>query len=168
MSEVEIVVETPSGSGYKYEVDPSSWRVRLHRCLSRSLRFPVNYGFIPGTLGLDGDPLDALLLAEEPLAVGCLAIGRPIGVLRLRDEHGGDNKVLFTPVADPGFDGVVDLRDLPVVRRREIEQFFSEYKQLEGGQPQLSGWGRAAAARQEIAAAFARQARATASSHHDA
>ncbi len=108
-SVVEAVVEIPRGSRNKYETDHSTGAIRLDRVLFSSIHYPADYGFIPNTQGADGDPLDALILVEEPTFPGCHVQIRPIGVLLMRDEKGVDEKILGVPLADPRFDGIEDI-----------------------------------------------------------
>ena len=145
---VEAVVEIPKGSRNKYEIDPATGVVRLDRVLSASIHYPGDYGFIPGTHAPDGDPLDVLILVEEPTFPGCRVRVRPIGVLPMTDRHGEDAKLLGVPVADPRFAEVADLADLPRHWLAEVENFFKTYKLLEGERVAVGKWkGAAAAAR---------------------
>src|SRR5262249_61727414 len=110
---VEAIVEIPRGSRNKYEYDAGTGAIHLDRVLYSSVHYPGDYGFIPGTRSDDGDPLDVLILVEEPTFPGCRVRVRPIGVLLMHDDKGGDEKILGVPVADPRFDEVLDLKDLP-------------------------------------------------------
>ena len=132
--EFDVLVEIPKGSRNKYEVDHESGRIRLDRTLFTSTQYPADYGFIENTLGLDGDPLDALvLLIGEPTFPGCLIKARAIGMYRMTDEAGGDDKVLCVPVSDPRLEHLRDINHLPKFDRLEIEHFFQVYKELEPG-----------------------------------
>jgi inorganic pyrophosphatase len=132
--EFDVVVEIPKGSRNKYEVDHDSGRIRLDRTLFTSTQYPADYGFIEDTLGLDGDPLDALvLLTGEPTFPGCLIRCRAIGMYRMTDEAGGDDKVLCVPTTDPRLEHLRDINHLPSFDRLEIEHFFQVYKDLEPG-----------------------------------
>ena len=132
--EFDVLVEIPKGSRNKYEVDHESGRIRLDRTLFTSTQYPADYGFIENTLGLDGDPLDALvLLIGEPTFPGCLIKCRAIGMYRMTDEAGGDDKVLCVPVSDPRLEHLRDINHLPKFDRLEIEHFFQVYKDLEPG-----------------------------------
>jgi inorganic pyrophosphatase len=144
---VEVVVEIPRGSRNKYEFDHPSGTIPLDRVLYSSVHYPTDYGFIPGTIAADGDPLDVLIIVEEPTFPGCRVRIRPIGVLRMRDEKGIDEKILAVPVADPRFSGTEDLGDLPEHWLREIENFFDIYKALEGKETRVEGWSDAGEAR---------------------
>ena len=116
--EVEVVVEIPQGSRNKYEMDHTTGRIRLDRMLFTSTRYPLDYGFIPETLAEDGDPLDAMVMLEEPAFPGCLVMVRPIGVFWMHDEHGPDAKILTVPAHDPRFAGRQDLEER--VRRIQL------------------------------------------------
>jgi inorganic pyrophosphatase len=138
---VDAIVEIPRGSRNKYEFDPATGSIRLDRVLFSSVHYPGDYGFIPGTRGADGDPLDVLILVEEPTFPGCHVLVRPIGVLLMQDEKGVDEKVLSVPVADPRFAEVNDLGDLPQHWLAEVENFFETYKVLEEGKTvSAEGW----------------------------
>jgi len=147
---IEVFVEIPRGSRNKYEYDERSGRIRLDRVLYSSVHYPADYGFIPDTLSGDGDPLDALVLVEEPTFPGCLVPARPVGVLDMADEHGVDQKILAVPVGDPRFAEVRDLSDVPPHWLKEIETFFSTYKLLQAEQPEVRGWRGARDAQQLI------------------
>ena len=134
MLEFDVLVEIPKGSRNKYEVDHDSGRIRLDRTLFTSTQYPADYGFIENTLGLDGDPLDALvLLIGEPTFPGCLIKCRAIGMFRMRDEAGGDDKVLCIPAGDVRKDHIQDLSDVSEFEVLEIQHFFETYKDLEPG-----------------------------------
>jgi inorganic pyrophosphatase len=150
---IEVFVEIPRGSRNKYEYDEQARQFRLDRVLYSSVHYPADYGFVPDTLAEDGDTLDALVLVEEPTFPGCIIPARPVGLLYMRDEKGSDAKVLAVPIGDPRFAGIHDLRDVPPHWLREIENFFSIYKQLEEKSTDMSGWSDAAEAHRVIAAA---------------
>jgi inorganic pyrophosphatase len=138
---VDVLVEIPRGSRTKYELDQQTGRIRLDRVLFSSVHYPADYGFIMDTVGRDGDPLDALIVVEEPTFPGCIVPARPIGTLLMRDEHGEDEKILAVPVGDPRFDEVRGLRDLAKHWLREIETFFATYKELESNKSaDVKGW----------------------------
>jgi inorganic pyrophosphatase len=132
---VDVLVEIPRGSRQKYELDTKSGRIRLDRVLFSSVHYPADYGFVMDTTGNDGDPLDALVVVEEPTFPGCIVPARPIGTLMMRDEHGDDEKILSVAAGDPRFDEVRSLRDLGRHWLREIETFFATYKELETAKP---------------------------------
>jgi inorganic pyrophosphatase len=146
---VDVFVEIPRGSRQKYELDKKSGRIRLDRVLFSSVHYPADYGFVMDTLAGDGDPLDAIVIVEEPTFPGCVVPARPIGTLLMRDEKGDDEKILAVPTGDPRFAEIRDLKDLPPHWLREIENFFATYKELEAKEPPtVKGWhGRAVAAR---------------------
>jgi inorganic pyrophosphatase len=156
--EFDVLVEIPKGSRNKYEVDHVSGRIRLDRTLFTSTQYPADYGFIENTLGLDGDPLDALvLLIGEPTFPGCLIKCRAIGMYRMTDEAGGDDKVLCVPAADPRLEHMRDINHLPKFDRLEIEHFFTVYKELEPGKSvEGANWVGRTEAEAEVHASFAR------------
>ena len=129
----DVTIEIPKGTKNKYEMDHHTGRIRLDRTLFTSTQYPNDYGFIEGTLGQDGDPLDAMVLITEPTFPGALVECRAIGMFRMKDEMGPDDKVLCIPVADQRQANVRELTDLPNLSLLEIEHFFSVYKDLEPG-----------------------------------
>ncbi|SHH20972.1 inorganic pyrophosphatase [Jatrophihabitans endophyticus] len=132
--EFDVLIEIPRGSRNKYEVDHETGRMRLDRTLFTSTQYPADYGFIEDTLGEDGDPLDALVLVHgDPLFPGVLVRCRAIGMFRMTDEKGGDDKVLAVPTADPRLEHLRDIHHLPEFDRLEIQHFFEVYKELEPG-----------------------------------
>lgn len=131
--EFDVIIEIPKGSRNKYEYDRDTGRIRLDRMLFTSTRYPDDYGFIEGTVGLDGDPLDALVLLEEPTFPGCLIRCRALGMFRMRDEAGGDDKVLCVPIADQRAAWRRELNDISDFHRLEVQRFFEVYKDLEPG-----------------------------------
>ena len=151
--EFDVFIEIPRGSRNKYEVDHETGQIRLDRTLFTSTQYPADYGFVPNTLGEDGDPLDALVLVLEPTFPGCLIRSRPIGMFRMTDEKGGDDKILCVPASDPRQEHLRDLHHLSRFDRQEIEHFFLIYKELEPGKS-VSGtsWADRAAAEDEIEA----------------
>jgi inorganic pyrophosphatase len=148
--ELEVIVEIPRGSRNKYEVDHDSGAIWLDRTLFTATQYPADYGFIPHTLAEDGDPLDVLVLLDEPSFPGCHVHVRPIGVFRMRDEAGGDDKVLCVPAHDPRYAHYQDLDDVRSVTPfllHEIEHFFGVYKDVEPGKNTEPGrWENAASA----------------------
>jgi inorganic pyrophosphatase len=128
---VTVFVEIPSGSRNKYELDPESGRLVLDRMLFTATRYPADYGFVEGTAGEDGDPLDALVLVGEPTFPGCLVHARVVGLFRMEDEAGRDDKIICVPLRDPMWSHVRALDDLQPTVRAEIEHFFAVYKDLE-------------------------------------
>lgn len=138
---IEAFVEIPKGSRNKYEYDHGAGVFRLDRILYSSVHYPTDYGFIPGTLAEDGDPLDVMVLLEESTFPGCRIRVRPVGVLIMTDEKGTDAKILAVPDEDPRYDGLRDIADVPRHRLDEIENFFAIYKELEKGkETTIQGW----------------------------
>ena len=131
--EFDVLIEIPRGTRNKYEMDHETGRLRLDRMLFTATRYPSDYGFIEGTLGGDGDPLDALVLLDEATFPGCLIRCRAIGMFRMTDEKGPDEKVLCIPVADVRQEHIRDIRHVPEFERLEIQHFFEVYKDLEPG-----------------------------------
>jgi inorganic pyrophosphatase len=129
----DVTIEIPKGQRNKYEVDHDTGRVRLDRYLYTSMAYPTDYGFIEDTLGEDGDPLDAMVLLPEPLFPGVLVEARPVGMFRMVDEKGGDDKVLCVPAGDHRWDLIQDIGDVPQFELDVIKHFFSQYKALEPG-----------------------------------
>lgn len=133
-------IEIPRGSRNKYEYDERSGRFFLDRVLYSSVHYPTDYGFVLDTLAEDGDPLDVLVLVQEPTFPGCLIEARPLGGLDMHDEKGSDFKVLAVPVGDPRYDHVQTLAAIGDHWLREIETFFATYKILEPKQTEVLGW----------------------------
>ena len=129
----DVTVEIPKGGKNKYEVDHASGRIRLDRMLFTSTAYPEDYGYIENTLGLDGDPLDALVILQAPTFPGCLIRARAIGMFRMTDEAGGDDKVLCVPTHDPRLEHLRDINHVSNFDRLEIQHFFEVYKDLEPG-----------------------------------
>lgn len=138
--QVPVLVEIPKGSRNKYEFDKEANVIKFDRMLFSSVQYPTDYGFIPDTLASDGDPLDALVLVWEPTFPGCLIETKPLGVFKMRDEKGDDEKILTVPVSDPLWNHLNTLKDAPPHLVKEIEHFFSIYKQLEGKEVEVIGW----------------------------
>ena len=142
MGAYDAVIEIPRGSRVKYEVDHGTGRVFLDRILYTPMGYPTNYGFFENTLGEDGDPLDVLLLLDFELAPGVLASVRPVGVLKMSDEAGGDDKVVAVLAKDPRWAHIQDVNDIPEYTRKEIEHFFEHYKDLEPNKGvKVDQWG---------------------------
>jgi inorganic pyrophosphatase len=137
---VTVVVEIPKGSRNKYEVDPSSGELFLDRMLFTSTQYPADYGFVQGTLGGDGDTLDALVFVGEPTFPGCRIRARPIGMFVMSDEKGEDEKILCVPLRDPMWSHVHDLDALRPELLAEIEHFFRVYGELEGKSVETRGF----------------------------
>src|SRR3954454_14058451 len=133
MAEDDVIIEIPRGSRNKYEVDHETGRVTLDRVLFTAFVYPVDYGFFENTLGLDGDPVDALVLLEYPVFPGVGVKVRPVGVLNMSDEAGSDAKVVVVPYKDPPWQHIQDIEDVPEQTPKEIEQFFARLKGLQPG-----------------------------------
>jgi inorganic pyrophosphatase len=154
--EFDVVVEVPKGSRNKYEMDHETGVIRLDRALFTATRYPEDYGFIVDTLGEDTDPLDVLVVGEEPTFPGCLIRCRALGVFWMEDEKGPDAKVLALPTWETRM-GWTDLADVPEYLLREITHFFDIYKNLEPGKSTaVKGWQGREEAEQEITEARAR------------
>jgi inorganic pyrophosphatase len=148
-----VLVEIPTGSRNKYEYDAALGGIVLDRRLFTSMSYPADYGFIEGTLGEDGDPLDALVLVGDPTFPGCRIRVRPVGVFYMTDEKGSDEKVICTSLHDPAWLHVHDIDDLQPEYRDEIEHFFQVYKDLEKKKTATEGFGNRAEALEVIEAA---------------
>ena len=144
------VVEIPKGSRNKYEMDHSSGEIRLDRFLFSSVVYPGDYGFFPDTWGQDDDPLDALVCVSEPTFPGCRIEVKPVGLFRMKDEKGVDDKVLTVPCTDPAWNSIDALDEVPEGLRNEIAHFFSIYKDLEAKEVEVDGWYEKQEALQEI------------------
>jgi inorganic pyrophosphatase len=156
--EFDVLIEIPKGSRNKYEVDHGSGRMRLDRTLFTSTQYPADYGFIEHTLGEDGDPLDALVILQgDPLFPGVVVRCRAIGMFRMTDEKGGDDKVLCVPASDPRLEHLRDINHVPSFDRLEIQHFFEVYKELEPGKSvEGASWVGRAEAEAEITASYQR------------
>ena len=153
----DVTIEIPKGQRNKYELDHATGRIRLDRMLFTSTRYPADYGYIENTLGQDDDPLDALVLLEEPTFPGCLITCRAIGMFRMTDEAGGDDKVLTVPATDPRMAHLQDITDVSEFDRLEIQHFFETYKDLEPGKSvEGAEWTGREAAEAEINASLQR------------
>ncbi len=137
---VEATIEIPRGSRNKYEYDHERGVFHLDRVLYSSVHYPTDYGFLEGTLSGDGDPLDVLVVVDEPTFTGCHLRVRPVGTLTMSDEKGIDEKILAVPVDDPRFNATRDLTDLPPHWPLEISAFFRTYKELQGVQTEVRDW----------------------------
>ncbi len=156
---IDVVIEIPRGSRNKYEFDHERHVFRLDRRLFTATVYPADYGFIPDTLSEDGDPLDALVLLDDPTFPGCWISARPVGVFWMEDDKGPDAKVLCVPAGDPRWERVSDIADLPAHMTEEIEHFFEVYKVLEPNKhSSVRGFQGADAATSEIEACRRRYA----------
>jgi inorganic pyrophosphatase len=156
MDDVVVFVEVPSGSRNKYELDPEAGGIVLDRRLFTSMSYPADYGFIEGTMGEDGDPLDALVLVGEPTFPGCRIRVRVVGVFHMTDEKGLDDKVICVPLKDPAWMRVSDIHDITPELRNEIEHFFQVYKDLEDAKTETRGFGNKSDAERIVEQARAR------------
>ena len=164
--DVEVIVEIPKGQRNKYEMDHVANRIRLDRMLFTSTRYPSDYGYIEDTLADDGDPLDALVLIEEPTFPGCLITCRVIGMFQMHDEMGADNKILAVPARDPRMEHLRDIRHVPEFERLEIQHFFEVYKAIEPGKSvKAEAWANRTAAEAEVEACRKRLAGHEAAGH---
>ena len=158
--EVNVIVEVPvGGEPIKYELDKAAGTLIVDRFLYTSMRYPGNYGFIPHTLSLDGDPCDVLIANQRGIVPGAVVAVRPVGVLKMQDEAGGDEKIIAVPVPrlTRRYENVHSYRDLPEITMQQIEHFFTHYKDLEVGKwVKLMGWGDADEAESMIVAAIER------------
>ncbi len=134
---IDALVEIPYGSKNKYEIDKKTGRIRLDRVLSSSNVYPAEYGIIEGTLALDKDPLDILILSNEKTYPGCIVPARVLGYLEMIDNGYMDYKIISVVDVDPKFKGVNELSDLSEITLKEIKNFFQNYKTLEGGTVQV-------------------------------
>ena len=137
----DVLIEIPKGSRNKYEYDFELHKIRFDRMLFSSMMYPADYGFIPETLALDGDPLDVLVLGAQPTFPMCVMEVKPIGVFHMADEKGPDEKVICVPVSDPIWNELNDLSDVNPHLVKEIEHFFQVYKDLENKRVDVGGWG---------------------------
>lgn len=153
---VHAIVEVPKGSRNKYEVDKETGLMKLDRYLYSASHYPGDYGFIPQTLADDGDALDVLVMVNDATFSGCLIESRVVGMFRMRDRGNHDYKILAVPHRDPLFAEYRDLADVPRHFLREVEHFFTTYKQLEGVQVESLGWLNADAAMEEVKASIER------------
>jgi len=133
-------VEIPKGSRNKYEYDVKSGVIKLDRFLFSSMVYPTDYGFIPDTLALDGDPLDAMVCVSEATFPGCVIPVKPIALFKMRDEKGIDDKIICVPLKDPNWNEHERLEDLPQQLQEEISHFFAVYKTLEQKDVTVDGW----------------------------
>lgn len=136
----DVLIEIPKGSKNKYEFDKEKKMIRLDRVLHSSVVYPTDYGFVPNTLSLDGDPLDALVFLEEKTIPGCLIKVKPIGLFSMKDEKGEDEKIACVPISDPIYSFIEEIEEIPIHKRKEIEHFFSVYKDLEKKEVKIKGW----------------------------
>jgi inorganic pyrophosphatase len=140
VDEFNVIVECPKGSRVKYEVDKETGLIMFDRVLYSPMHYNNNYGFIPQTLWEDGDPVDVLVLNDEPLIPGCLVKCRPVGVLDMIDSGEGDAKLLAVPVKDPRWNHVKDIKDVSPHYLEEVQEFFRVYKNLQKKKVEVGDW----------------------------
>ncbi len=153
-NDINVIIEiSAQGDPVKFEVDKESGAVFVDRFLGTSMRYPINYGYVPHTIAGDGDPVDVLVVTPFPLAPGVVIRCRPVGVLKMEDDGGLDAKVVAVPVSKltPLYDKVQTTEDLPELLMKQTVHFFEHYKDLEPGKwVKVQGWGTVEEARQEI------------------
>ena len=137
---INVLIEIPAGSKNKYEYDKDLQAFALDRVLYSSVQYPYDYGFIPNTLADDGDPLDGMVLIDQPTFPGCIIAARPIGMLEMIDGGDRDEKILCVPAKDPRYSQVKSLQDVAPHRLEEIAEFFRTYKNLEKKVTEIRGW----------------------------
>jgi inorganic pyrophosphatase len=137
---INVLIEIPAGSKNKYEFDKDMGAMILDRVLFSSVQYPYDYGFVPNTLADDGDPLDGMVLMDQPTFPGCVIAARPIGMLEMIDGGDRDEKILCVPAEDPRYADVKSLDDIATHRLDEIAEFFGSYKNLEKKEVQILGW----------------------------
>ncbi len=147
---VRMNVEIPMHSANKYEYDSQYGVFRLDRSLYASVHYPGDYGFIPVTMAEDNDPLDILVLCQNPSITGCMMMVRPVGILNMIDSSERDQKVLAVPTRNPRYEQIHTIDQVFPHTRREIEHFFTIYKELEGKRTMMEGWGGPKEARKAI------------------
>jgi len=158
--DVNVIIEVPiGGEPIKYEMDKAAGTLVVDRFLHTPMRYPGNYGFVPHTLSEDGDPIDVLVANTRPIAPGAVINVRPVGVLKMQDEAGGDEKVIAVPVPKltKRYEHVMNYTDMPEITLQQIRHFFEHYKDLEPGKwVKVLGWGDAAEAKKLIGEAIER------------
>lgn len=158
--DVNVIVEVPvGGEPVKYEMDKDAGTMVVDRFLYTPMRYPGNYGFVPHTLSDDGDPIDVIIANQRPVIPGAVMSCRPIGVLKMEDEAGGDEKILAVPSTHltRRYENVLEYSDLPEITLSQVEHFFAHYKDLENDKwVKIAGWGDAAEARRMISEAIER------------
>ena len=158
--DINVIIEVPiGGEPIKYEMDKAAGTLVVDRFLHTPMRYPGNYGFVPHTLSDDGDPIDVLVANTRPILPGAVINVRPIGVLKMNDDGGGDEKIIAVPVPrlTKRYENIHEFTDLPEITREQIQHFFEHYKDLEPGKwVKMIGWGNAAEARQLIVDAIGR------------
>ncbi|MCE4609935.1 MAG: inorganic diphosphatase [Desulfurococcales archaeon] len=156
---VNAIIEIPMGGSVKYELDKEYCVIKVDRFLYTSMVYPFNYGFVPGTLAEDGDPIDIIVLSREPVHPGSLIEVKPVGMLVMEDEAGVDTKIIAVPKSklDPLYADINDINDIPGIIKDRIKHFFEHYKELEPGKwVKLKDWLSASKAKEEISKAIDR------------
>lgn len=151
--EIYVVIEIPQGSSIKYEIDEETWELFVDRFLHTAMFYPLNYGFIPQTREEDGDPVDVLVLSDQPVTPKSVIASRPIGLLETEDQDGLDAKIIAVPLnkIDPTYTAFNEYTDLPKILQSKIVHFFEQYKNLEEGKwTKVKGWKGAEAAKEKI------------------
>jgi inorganic pyrophosphatase len=158
--DVNVIIEVPiGGEPIKYEMDKAAGTLVVDRFLHTPMRYPGNYGFVPHTLSEDGDPIDVLVANTRPIVPGAIINVRPIGVLKMTDDAGGDEKILAVPVPKltKRYEHVKNYTDLPKITLEQVQHFFEHYKDLEPGKwVKMNGWGDATEAKRLIREAIER------------
>jgi inorganic pyrophosphatase len=158
--DVNVIIEVAvGGEPIKYEMNKAAGTLFVDRFLYTPMRYPGNYGFVPHTLSLDGDPIDVLVANTRPILPGAVINVRPVGVLKMEDESGGDEKIIAvpSPKLTKRYRHVINYTDLPEITLEQIKHFFEHYKDLEAGKwVRVAGWGEAAEAREMISQAIQR------------
>ncbi|WP_413532757.1 inorganic diphosphatase [Empedobacter brevis] len=144
----DAIIEIPRGSRNKYEMDHETGRIRFDRVLYSPMFYPADYGFVENTLGLDGDPIDVLVFLTEPTVPGCVIEVKTIGVLKMSDDKGQDEKLICVPVADPTWNKLEKIEDMNPHTLKAVEHFFKTYKDLENKTCTVEGYGDKALAEQ--------------------
>ena len=157
--EINVVIEIPSGSNIKYEIDEETQVLFVDRFLYTSMNYPFNYGFVPHTAGEDHDPIDVMVLSSLPVVPNSVLRARPIGMLKMKDEEGIDTKIIAVPTVkiDPIYGAIKDINDVPKLTKEKIEHFFKHYKELEKNKwVETAGWESAGKAKEKISQAIDR------------
>ncbi len=152
----DAIIEIPRGSRNKYEMDHETGMIRFDRVLFSPMQYPADYGFVPNTLGLDGDPIDVLVFLTEPTVPGCIIEVKTIGVLNMSDDKGQDEKLICVPVADPTWNQLENIEDMNPHTLKAVEHFFKVYKDLENKTCIVEGYGDKANAERLLEEARAR------------
>lgn len=137
---INVLIEIPAGSKNKYEFDKDLNAMALDRVLYASVMYPFDYGFVPNTLADDGDPLDGMVMMDQPTFPGCVIAARPIGMLEMIDGGDRDEKILCVPDKDPRYAQIKSIKDVPQHRLDEVAEFFATYKNLEKKAVEILGW----------------------------